>query len=262
MANTIPQQNHTHSALVRFYNELAIAEPMVQFGGTWANKSGYHDYRSGLPVTDYSVRLTMDKEGPSNLCSALDISFKDARESSEFKTIAKYSNRLYVAMKNNDSRLYYKGKRVVREFFGNIDLDRTVEGWTLCSTDGCHSRAATSDNSHQWHIHISFQRWVWGLGSNTWYAIKGVLDILLGKPIVKPQPVEIYASLGEWVMATGLPARVVRVKGTTAQYSVTLKGLEHIKNATHRKWLLLQGWITEEIWDVSQSEFNQLNEKE
>lgn len=208
MSNLIGEQAHTHSALVRLYNEFAKVEPMAQFSGTFARKGGYHNLEYnhvhgilGGSRNDYSIRLSMDREGPNRLASAIDISFKDAREDSDFETIAKYSNRLYVAMKNNDPRLYYKGKRVVREFFGNIDLDRAVEGWTLCSSDGCHSRAATSDISHLWHIHISFQRWVWGLGATVWDAINGILDILLGRSLEKEEDMPLDANDKRWIQA-------------------------------------------------------------
>lgn len=48
-----------------------------------------------------------------------------------------------------------KGGRLdeVREFYGNVDGDHVVDGW-----DNLRDRAATSDASHLWHWHISFDR--------------------------------------------------------------------------------------------------------
>jgi hypothetical protein len=41
----------------------------------------------------------------------------------------------------------------MREFYGNTDSDREVEGW-----DYARGRSASSDDSHLWHIHISVHR--------------------------------------------------------------------------------------------------------
>lgn len=41
----------------------------------------------------------------------------------------------------------------VREFYGNADGDRVVDGW-----DNLRNRAATSDSSHLWHWHLSIDR--------------------------------------------------------------------------------------------------------
>lgn len=41
----------------------------------------------------------------------------------------------------------------VREFYGDVDGDRVVDGWNNLA-----DRAATSDSSHLWHWHLSFDR--------------------------------------------------------------------------------------------------------
>jgi hypothetical protein len=41
----------------------------------------------------------------------------------------------------------------VREFYGNVDGDRIVDGW-----DNLRNRAASSDSSHLWHWHLSIDR--------------------------------------------------------------------------------------------------------
>lgn len=169
-------------AIVRFFNEFKAAAPEssdIVLGGIYAYKSGYHNTRANLlkyRPGDYSIQLSADKLGPSDKASALDITFNTAR-ASDFRTIAKYSQRLLKAFKEKDSRLYYNGKPVVREFFGNTDLDREVEGWSLY-----RDRAVSSDSSHLWHIHISFYREY----CNNYTAIKGVLDVLLGRAPIKP----------------------------------------------------------------------------
>ncbi|WP_320067859.1 hypothetical protein [Micromonospora sp. RTGN7] len=41
----------------------------------------------------------------------------------------------------------------VREFYGNVDGDRVVDGW-----DNVRDRAASSDSSHLWHWHLTLDR--------------------------------------------------------------------------------------------------------
>lgn len=178
-------------AIVKVWTEFKRLSPDrndLVLGGIFAGKGGYHNTRAnhlanrnGGSRSDYSVQLTTDKRGPSDKAAALDITFNTARKS-DFRIIAKYSQRLLKAFKAKDSRLFYKGKAVVREFFGNTDLDRTVEGWSLY-----RGRAVSSDSSHLWHIHISFHREY----VENYEAIKGVLDVLLDRksaPVPKPTP--------------------------------------------------------------------------
>lgn len=166
-------------ALVRLVSEFTKAEPQARNAGIYAAKGGYHNTRAhhlagtyGGSKTDYSIVPAADKLGSSTLAAATDISFEDARLRSDFHTIAKYSARLYRAFSTRDKRLFYQGQAVVREFFGNIDLDRTVEGWSLY-----RGYALSSDPTHQWHIHISFHRKF----VENWDAVRGVLDVLLAR---------------------------------------------------------------------------------
>ncbi|AVT36383.1 hypothetical protein C6W10_07745 [Plantactinospora sp. BB1] len=41
----------------------------------------------------------------------------------------------------------------VREFYGNVDGDKVVDGW-----DNVRNRAASSDSSHLWHWHLTLDR--------------------------------------------------------------------------------------------------------
>lgn len=173
------------SALMRLWEEFSEAEPKAVFGGIYAAKGGYHNtrynhqhgIRGGKPG-DYSVQANADLHGPADKAAAVDLTFSDAQKS-DFRTIAKYTTRLINAMKNRDDRLFYKGKMVVRECFGNADSDRAVEGWSLY-----RGYAVSSDPSHQWHLHISFFREY----VENWDAVKGTLEVLLGQPADKPAP--------------------------------------------------------------------------
>lgn len=139
--------------------------PTSQLGGILADKPGYHNMRRRLPSTDYSVTLPIDKLGPDNEGSAIDWTFPNA-QAGNYSTIALYSKRLYDAGVTDDPRAY-----PMREFFGNIDLDSTVEGWSYY-----RNAAASSDTSHLWHIHISIHRKY----INDTAAMNSILDILGG----------------------------------------------------------------------------------
>lgn len=182
--------NRSPVTLGRLVREFLAAEPDARNSGIAAAKGGYHNSRenhlhptasNGGHAGDYSIQLTVDKAGASDAAAATDISFDSARLRSDFRTIAKYSSRLMAAFQARDKRLFYQGEAVVREFFGNTDLDRAVEGWSLL-----HNKAVSSDATHQWHIHISFHRKF----VDNWDAVKGVLDVLLARPIPKPPVVK------------------------------------------------------------------------
>ncbi|MQB00546.1 MAG: hypothetical protein GEU78_09685 [Actinobacteria bacterium] len=174
------------SALRRLWQEFEAVEPDAVFGGIFANKSGYHNTRANHKRDrpgDYSIRMPADQRGPDDKAAALDITFNTAR-GGDFRIIAKYSKRLLTAFQTRDPRLFYRGGAVVREFYGNADLDWDVEGYTLHRSSDGSSGPATSDDSHLWHIHISFHRvWV-----ENWDAVKGILAILLDKQIPPPEP--------------------------------------------------------------------------
>jgi hypothetical protein len=163
-------------ALIRLWEEFSEEEDDVLLGGIYAGKGGYHNTRHnhqrgiyGGSPGDYSIEASLDKLGSNSKAAAIDLTFKTAQRS-DFKVIAKYSKRLWNAMEGRDSRLFYDGKPVVREFFGNTDDDREVEGYSLY-----RSYPVSSDISHLWHIHISFHRWA----VENWAAVKGVLLVLL-----------------------------------------------------------------------------------
>ncbi len=105
-------------------------------------EGGYHISREDQPDdNDYSVQLQEDKGGPSNTAAAVDMNHSAA----EMKLV---TSRLLASAKDaNDPRLNY-----TREFYGTLD-GKNITGW-----DTYYGVAATSDNSHLWHIHISFLR--------------------------------------------------------------------------------------------------------
>lgn len=136
----------------QFWLDFKALEPSVLLGGIYANKSGYHNTRDENEAHfpgDYSYsEYALDRQGPGDKAAAIDFTFPDA-QAGDYKTIAKYSARLLVSGRDlNDERGNY-----LREFYGNADLDREVEGW-----DFQRVGPASSDDSHLWHIHLSFMR--------------------------------------------------------------------------------------------------------
>ncbi|MET8086709.1 hypothetical protein [Micromonospora sp. NPDC005237] len=152
--------------------ELLKLQPGSQNGGIYADKPGYHNTRAANSSDNYSVRDAEDKGGPSDKAAAYDWTFPEAQSlalsslqvdpsadkklpagitaaASNYSNIARFSNRLLASGQNaNDPRL-----NGWKEFFGQTDNDTTVEGW-----DFRYHRAASSDSSHLWHIHLSEDR--------------------------------------------------------------------------------------------------------
>lgn len=165
---------NTTQAMWDFWLALKTLEPASQLGGTYAAKSGYHNSRSGNQRSwpnDYSIRDAIDKQGPADKAAALDWTFPDA-QNGNYATISKYSQRLMVSSKDHeDPRL-----DGMREWYGQTDSDREVEGW-----DTRYYRPASSDSSHLWHIHFSFTR----AHLETRQVYEDVLSVLRGETVAQ-----------------------------------------------------------------------------
>ncbi len=172
---------------------LKELEPGTQLGGIYADKSGYHNTRVRNQQRwpgNYSIREAEDQGGPGDKAAALDWCFPDAQRG-DYTTIGRYTRRLVASGKDrNDPRLDR-----LREFYGQADTDSHVEGW-----DCRHLVEVTSDSSHLWHIHLSFDR-------NTVMDMSGmvaVLSVLAGESVVEwqrktgsvPPPVSTQAPSG------------------------------------------------------------------
>lgn len=110
--------------------------------GDQAHTYGYHRARAVLPADDYSVTLPADRLGNDWAASALDI--KPAHPGGMVALTA----RLQHAVDRRDPRVI----KVVREFYGTLN-GRQVHGFDVDSLT-----AQVSDDSHLWHLHISFHR--------------------------------------------------------------------------------------------------------
>jgi hypothetical protein len=126
---------------------------------------GYHRARAVLPRDDYSVTLLADRAGPRWAASALDITPPDTAHQSRL------TRRLLRATLNHDPRI----AGVVREWYGSLD------GMEVAGYDLAAGAPATSDNSHLFHVHLSFYRCNLGVPGR----LRPVGDVLAGRPGVK-----------------------------------------------------------------------------
>ncbi len=146
-----PNSSRIPDNLWWLWRRLRELEPGSELGGIYAAKSGYHgtrdENRRKYPG-NYSIREAEDQGGPGDKAAALDWTFPNAQRG-DFSTIAKYTKRLLASGKDkNDPRL-----DGLREFYGQADSDSHVEGW-----DCRHLVDVSSDSSHLWHLHFSFDR--------------------------------------------------------------------------------------------------------
>jgi hypothetical protein len=187
-----PNPTRISTALWDFWTEFKKFEKGASYGGTYAPKPGYHNYRGALKSTDYSVEeVANDRVGSSAKCSAIDITLSDAN-------MVKYSKRLDAAMRAKDKRLYIGGAPILREYIGTLD-NKSVRCYMLTGGKaqgvGADSGPDSGrDKSHLWHVHISFIRKFCESAD----AMERVLSILKGETysawakrhnvVVKPIP--------------------------------------------------------------------------
>ncbi len=142
----------------------AVAQiPSAKFSGVVGDKShtfGYHRGRNYLPADDYSRELAEDKAGDGEAASALDLSYS----APQMKVIT--ARLIKSADDPDDLRLNF-----VREFYG------TVDGVSVVGRDTYYGNFAASDDSHLWHVHISFLRKY----ANSLDAMRAVLSVLIGE---------------------------------------------------------------------------------
>lgn len=191
-----PNPSRITNELWYFWEEFKKFEPKVLLGGIYADKPGYHNTRAANMLKypgNYSYAdYALDRQGPSDKAAAIDLTFPDA-QAGNYSTIAKYSNRLLLSGKDpNDNRL-----NVLREFYGNTDSDTEVEGWDYQAV-----RAATSDKTHLWHIHISVMR----AYVTSKIAMDSILNVLKGisgeEPLDAEDIKKIVAEIWKWPIET------------------------------------------------------------
>ncbi len=169
MAAVNPNPARITEAMWWLWLRLQELEPSSRLGGIYAAKPGYHNTRSANAAGNYSVRESEDQRGPGDKSAALDWTFPDAQRG-DYRTIARYCQRLMASGKDaDDPRL-----DGLREWYGQTDSDSHVEGW-----DCRHLYEITSDDSHLWHVHFSFDR---GLVDD-YATMRALLSVLRGESV-------------------------------------------------------------------------------
>lgn len=172
MARANPNPGRVTDAMWNFAEGFVGQDPDLEFSGIYAQKPGYHNTRAANRATNYSVRDAQDKLGPDDKAAGFDFTSKSAKRG-DYRNIARYCQRLEAA--RQDSKL----RALLREYYGQADSDRAVEGW-----DWRYQRVVTSDSSHLWHIHLSVNR---GQVANA-DLFNYLLRLLTGSPTPAPTP--------------------------------------------------------------------------
>jgi hypothetical protein len=151
--------------------------------GDASHTYGYHRSRNWILASgqfgsgDYSVQLPQDHKGDADAAAALDISLPP-------DMIKLVTHRLIHAMRDNDARI-----RAVREVFGTVDGTH-VTGWDRHNPDRITDDSWTSsDDSHLWHIHLSFYR---EFATDT-AALAPIVNVCAGHGEPMPDP-EVFAT--------------------------------------------------------------------
>lgn len=132
---------YSPAAIEACFRTVEQAVPSAQLAGIYVDKPGYHNCREALPSSDYSVQHLEDRLGDPEAGSALDITLPPNEQ-------RLLTARLIRATLARDPRMW-----VVREFYGSVD------GVTVTGLDVRDLRwLKNTDDSHLWHIHISFYR--------------------------------------------------------------------------------------------------------
>ena len=162
-----PNPSRITDEMWRLWEECAKVIPGVRLGGIYANTHGYHNTRNYLQANEpnnYSIQLTLDRQGPGDKAAAIDLTMSDAEMRKRTALLRK------SALDPVDPRM-----ECVREFYGTLD-SQNVYG-LIHDGRAAEWRRSTSDNSHLWHIHISIFR----ADVTNWARLSGVVSILAGE---------------------------------------------------------------------------------
>lgn len=200
-------------AIKDFYTKITVSSKVLSgIVGDASHSYGYHLARNELPSNDYSVVLAADKLGASDCASAIDVSLSRT-------DMILVSKRLLAAGKGNDSRLH-----AMREFFGADSTDTHVIGWDRHDPNNAFDDTpTTSDDSHLWHIHISFYRQY----ADNLAAITPIADVFNGKAVDAPMSASEVATI-----KAALAASEKRVLAAVAENDRILTLLVH-GDSTH-----------------------------
>lgn len=171
-----PNPTRISTPVWRLWTEFDAYYPPALLGGIYAAKPGYHNYRTALPSTDYSVQLLADKRGSGTKADGIDLSMPP-------DGMKLHTRRLDQAARARDPRLYTPAGPVLREFIGTLDGSTVycyvLVGGRALGVNGDAGPDPGRDKSHLWHIHLSIIRQF----CEDWAALDGVLSVLRGESL-------------------------------------------------------------------------------
>lgn len=179
----------------------AIKTIYTQPSGTGGYHPSYAVVAAAKP-SDYSIQAQWDKPTGHDsfdreACSAMDIMCKGT-------LLYTLSSRVEAAMRARDPRLFFDGKPIVREYFGQKSASASPRvGYSLYR----NATVNTGDN-HDNHVHLSIHRWAANQGA----ALMQLLAVLTGADEQPPEEPE----------KPELPVKIELVKGgkITTAYGV------------------------------------------
>lgn len=121
--------------------------PQAAFGVKGDNRHlrGAHRSQEGIERSRFCTSRTYTVQSGLTAAQKRHLAGVDFNPGSEAQMVAQ-CKRIYAAMR--------AGKLdEVREFYGNVDGNKVVDGW-----DNVRNRNASSDSSHLWHWHLTLDR--------------------------------------------------------------------------------------------------------
>lgn len=162
MAEYAPQ------AIRQVYDGIkAASKALSGIVGDAAHTYGYHRGANYLPASDYSRQLWLDKNCDGEAASALDIRLSTA-------DMELLTGRLLAAAKAHSPLL-----RGLREFGGttNGTLTHSYDLADPNNPNDDHEGFGEWDDSHLWHLHLSFYRQY----ANRWDILSDIVKVLNGE---------------------------------------------------------------------------------
>lgn len=125
-----------------------LAAEAIGIRGDENHLRGYHRSARWVKESRYATSRTYSvSENPGNKAPA------DSNWACALDITPKTSANMLAMSRRIDTAVRSGGLEEVTEWYGNLDGDQRVDGY-----DNIRNAVATSDDSHLWHLHLSFDR--------------------------------------------------------------------------------------------------------
>jgi hypothetical protein len=158
-----PNQSRVSNPLWWFVCQMLANWPGSTNSGTFAPKTGSHDTRNNQSSNNYSVRDSLNKQGPGDKCAAFDQSFPTT------DAMVQMGAFVAAAYANNDPRAY-----ALFEALGEADWDYDPEGFVFYP----RRLMRVPDRTHKTHWHWGFIRLYMGEDARSWKAMRDAASLL------------------------------------------------------------------------------------